>query len=187
MALQIDQIRALADRVAASHSLEIVDIEFSGGAKHRTLRVFIEKDEATRAQLATEAAGNPTPRFRAVCRLRCSQALPTRIALFSPTTLGPSSTWKIWFLAPSTHSKFLHPGSSAGSPCRGTSPASRRPGQAADLYRNRRQSAISGRLTGFADGKLPWIFQPSNRRARHARLLPRRSWKSRSQTSKKPT
>ncbi len=59
MALQIDQIRALADRVAASHSLEIVDIEFSGGAKHRTLRVFIEKNEAIRAQLATEAASNP--------------------------------------------------------------------------------------------------------------------------------
>ncbi len=56
MALQIDQIRALAERVAASHSLEIVDLEFSGGAKHRTLRVFIEKDEAGRARLAELAA-----------------------------------------------------------------------------------------------------------------------------------
>ncbi len=56
MALQIDQIRALADRVAASHSLEIVDLEFSGGAKHRTLRVFIEKDETGRARLAELAA-----------------------------------------------------------------------------------------------------------------------------------
>ncbi len=52
MALQIDQIRALAERVAASHSLEIVDLEFSGGARHRTMRVFIEKDEAGRAKLA---------------------------------------------------------------------------------------------------------------------------------------
>ena len=51
MALNIDQIRAIADRVAASHSLEIVEIEFSGGAKHRTLRVFIEKNEAARAAL----------------------------------------------------------------------------------------------------------------------------------------
>ena len=56
MALQIDQIRALAERVAVSHSLEIVDLEFSGGAKHRTLRVFIEKDEAGRARLAELAA-----------------------------------------------------------------------------------------------------------------------------------
>jgi ribosome maturation factor RimP len=63
MALQIDQIRAIADRVAASHHLEVVDLEFSGGAKHRTLRVFIEKDEAERAKLVELAkaaeAGDP--------------------------------------------------------------------------------------------------------------------------------
>jgi ribosome maturation factor RimP len=63
MALNIDQIRAIADRVAASHLLEIVDIEFSGGAKHRTLRVFIEKNEVTRAALINLAklaeAGDP--------------------------------------------------------------------------------------------------------------------------------
>jgi ribosome maturation factor RimP len=51
MALQLDQIRAIADRVAASHHLEVVDLDFSGGAKHRTLRVFIEKDAAGRAKL----------------------------------------------------------------------------------------------------------------------------------------
>jgi ribosome maturation factor RimP len=56
MALQIDQIRAIADRVAASHHLEVVDLEFSGGAKHRTLRVFIEKDAEGRAKLAELAA-----------------------------------------------------------------------------------------------------------------------------------
>jgi ribosome maturation factor RimP len=56
MALQLDQIRALADRVAASHHLELVDLEFSGGAKHRTLRVFIEKDAASRARLIQLAA-----------------------------------------------------------------------------------------------------------------------------------
>lgn len=56
MALQVDQIRALAERVAASHSLDVVDLEFSGGAKHRTLRVFIEKDAAGRAALAELAA-----------------------------------------------------------------------------------------------------------------------------------
>src|ERR1700722_12805198 len=63
MALQIDQIRAIADRVAASHHLQVVDLEFSGGAKHRTLRVFIEKDPETRARLVELAkaaeAGDP--------------------------------------------------------------------------------------------------------------------------------
>ena len=52
MALQLDQIRALADRIAASHALDIVDLEFSGGTKFRTLRVFIEKNAEARARLA---------------------------------------------------------------------------------------------------------------------------------------
>ena len=56
MALSLDQIRALADRIAASHHLDVVEIEFSGGAKHRNLRVFIEKDAETRARLAHEAS-----------------------------------------------------------------------------------------------------------------------------------
>jgi ribosome maturation factor RimP len=52
MAVQLDEIRATAQRVAASHNLELVDLEFQGGAKFRTLRVFLEKDAAGRAQLA---------------------------------------------------------------------------------------------------------------------------------------
>ena len=58
MALQLDTIRATADRIAASHSLDVVELDFSGGAKFRTLRVFIEKDAPTRAKLAAEAAAN---------------------------------------------------------------------------------------------------------------------------------
>jgi ribosome maturation factor RimP len=56
MAVQLDEIRATAQRVAASHNLELVDLEFQGGAKFRTLRVFIEKNEAERAKLAELAA-----------------------------------------------------------------------------------------------------------------------------------
>lgn len=56
MALQLDTIRATAERVAASHGLDVVDLEFTGGAKHRSLRVFLEKDAAFRARLAEEAA-----------------------------------------------------------------------------------------------------------------------------------
>jgi ribosome maturation factor RimP len=56
MAVQLDTIRATAERVAASHQLEVVDVEFSGGAKFRTLRVFLEKDATGRAKLAEQAA-----------------------------------------------------------------------------------------------------------------------------------
>ncbi len=56
MALQIEEIRAIAQRVAASHHLDLVDIEFSGGVKFRTLRVFLEKDAEERAKLAAVVA-----------------------------------------------------------------------------------------------------------------------------------
>jgi ribosome maturation factor RimP len=59
MAVQLDQIRATAERVAASHNLELVDLEFQGGVKFRTLRVFVEKNAAERAKLA-ELAGSET-------------------------------------------------------------------------------------------------------------------------------
>jgi ribosome maturation factor RimP len=56
MALQMDAIRALAERVAASHHLEVVDLEFGGAGKSRALRVFVEKDAAERKRLAERAA-----------------------------------------------------------------------------------------------------------------------------------
>src|SRR5205807_3801846 len=43
MALDIDQVRAVVERVAASSGLEVVDVEFRGGGKARMLRVFIDK------------------------------------------------------------------------------------------------------------------------------------------------
>lgn len=55
MAFTLDQIRATADRVAASHGLEVVTIEFLGGPKQRALRVYIEKSAAERARLAEAA------------------------------------------------------------------------------------------------------------------------------------
>jgi len=54
MALDLEKIRALADRVAASHGLAVVDVEYAGNPKHRALRIYIEKDAASRAKLAEE-------------------------------------------------------------------------------------------------------------------------------------
>lgn len=60
MAVLLDQIRATAQRVAASHGLDVVEIEYQGGGKHRVLRVFIEKNAEQRAKLAEAAKpGNP--------------------------------------------------------------------------------------------------------------------------------
>jgi ribosome maturation factor RimP len=62
MAVQIDAIRATAERVAASHNLELVDVEFQGGVKFRTLRVFVEKNAAERAKLAASGEAEDLPK-----------------------------------------------------------------------------------------------------------------------------
>jgi len=56
MAVRLDEIRAAAQRVAASHGLDVVDLEFTGSAKERILRVFLEKNAEGRARLKAEIA-----------------------------------------------------------------------------------------------------------------------------------
>jgi ribosome maturation factor RimP len=56
MAVSLDEIRSAAERVAASHGLDVVDIEFLGPAKERTLRVYLEKNAEGRAQLKASIA-----------------------------------------------------------------------------------------------------------------------------------
>ena len=46
MALELDRVREIAERVAASGGLEVVDIEFRGSGKARMLRVFLDKPGA---------------------------------------------------------------------------------------------------------------------------------------------
>src|SRR5207249_670976 len=43
MALDIDQVRGIVERVASSQGLEVVDVEFRGGGRARMLRVYIDK------------------------------------------------------------------------------------------------------------------------------------------------
>ena len=48
MAAKLDEIRKAADRVAASLELDVVDVEFTGTAKNRTLCIYLEKNAAGR-------------------------------------------------------------------------------------------------------------------------------------------
>ena len=59
MALNLDQIRTAAQRVAASYDLDVVDLEYRAGAKPRALCVYIEKNAGQRARLAAEAGDTP--------------------------------------------------------------------------------------------------------------------------------
>jgi ribosome maturation factor RimP len=51
MAVKLEAIRAAATRVAASHGLDVVEIEFIGPAREHILRVFLEKNAEGRAKL----------------------------------------------------------------------------------------------------------------------------------------
>jgi ribosome maturation factor RimP len=55
MAVDLEKIRAAAERVAASHGLEVVELEYVPAAKQRALRVFVEKNAAERARAADAA------------------------------------------------------------------------------------------------------------------------------------
>jgi ribosome maturation factor RimP len=56
MAADLDRIRSAAARVAASHGLDVVDLELTGPAKARVLRVYLEKNAAGRERLKAELA-----------------------------------------------------------------------------------------------------------------------------------
>jgi ribosome maturation factor RimP len=52
MALDVERVREIADRVAASSGLEVVEVELLGGGKARMLRVFLDKASAGTDPLA---------------------------------------------------------------------------------------------------------------------------------------
>ncbi len=43
MAIDVEHVRQIAERVTASQGLELVELEFRGGGKARMLRLFIDK------------------------------------------------------------------------------------------------------------------------------------------------
>jgi ribosome maturation factor RimP len=71
MAVKLEAIRSAAARVAASHGLDVVDLEFIGPAKERTLRIFLEKNAEGRARLKAEIA--------AAAASEGNEALPERL------------------------------------------------------------------------------------------------------------
>lgn len=45
MAADLEKIRAIAERVAESSGVEVLEVELSGGGKARRLRIFLDKPE----------------------------------------------------------------------------------------------------------------------------------------------
>jgi len=118
MALQLDEIRAAAQRVAASHHLELVDVEFSGGAKFRSLRIFLEKDAAERARLAALAAageaadlpqGVPVERLSGVTHEDCAAFATDFGTLLDVEDLIPGADYTLEVSSPGLERKLSKP------------------------------------------------------------------------------
>ena len=75
MSVKLEEIRAAAQRVAASHGLDIVEVELTGRAKERVLRVTLEKNAEGRAKLkaAVESGVEGLPERLAEGRLSVEQ------------------------------------------------------------------------------------------------------------------
>ena len=117
MAVQLDQIRATAERVAASHNLEVVDLEFQGGAKFRSLRVFIEKNAAERARLAEQAAagtselpkGVPVEMLSGVTHEDCATFAQDFGTVLDVEDLIPGAEYTLEVSSPGLERKLLRP------------------------------------------------------------------------------
>ena len=117
MAVQLDEIRATAQRVAASHNLELVDLEFQGGVKFRTLRVFIEKNAAERAKLAEQAAagtselpkGVPVEMLSGVTHEDCVQFAQDFGTVLDVEDLIPGAEYTLEVSSPGLERKLFRP------------------------------------------------------------------------------
>jgi ribosome maturation factor RimP len=118
MAVQLDQIRATAERVAASHNLELVELEFQGGVKFRTLRVFVEKNAAERAKLAELAAneavtdlpkGVPVERLSGVTHEDCAVFAQDFGTVLDVEDLIPGAEYTLEVSSPGLERKLFRP------------------------------------------------------------------------------
>ncbi|HMF53137.1 MAG TPA: ribosome maturation factor RimP [Edaphobacter sp.] len=116
MALNLDTIRTTADRVAASHHLEIVDLEFQGGVKFRTLRVFIEKNAEERARLADAGAeenalpkGVPAELLSGVTHEDCSAFAQDFGTVLDVEDLMPGTEYTLEVSSPGLERKLFRP------------------------------------------------------------------------------
>ena len=119
MAVKLDQIRSTAERVASSFGLEVVDLEMTGAAKFRTLRVYVEKDAAGRAKLrelaATEEAdgllpkGVPVEMLSGVTHEDCGQFAQDFGTVLDVEDLVPGAEYTLEVSSPGLERKLSKP------------------------------------------------------------------------------
>jgi ribosome maturation factor RimP len=146
MALAVERVREIAERVAASSGLEVVEVEFLGGGKARMLRVFLDKPAAGTSALAGvthEDCANFSREFGTI--LDVEDAVPG--GSYTLEVSSPGLDRKL--TKPEDFSRF------AGSRIRLTT---REP-----VNNNRH---FEGRLEGFQDGRLTLDLTVASKKSR---------------------
>ena len=118
MAVDLQSIRQTADRVARSHGLDVVDVEFQGNQKFRILRVYLEKDEAGREQLRQRAeagevtelpTGVPVERLSGVTHEDCALFAQDFGTVLDVEDLVPGTEYTLEVSSPGLERKLSRP------------------------------------------------------------------------------
>jgi len=157
MALDLEHVRAVAERVAASLGLEVVEVGFRGGGKARLLRVTIDKPAGQAASGAAESG---------VTHEDCanvSREVSTILDVEDPVPGGP---YTLEVSSPGLDRKLVRPadyrrfvGSRVKLMTR--QPVAAQPNGGSDRY-------FEGRLEKFEDGRLTLDITPVRKKKKPA-------------------
>lgn len=98
----IDRVTAIAERVAATGGLEVVEVELHGGGKDRTLRIFIDRPPSGGG---TVPVGQPF----GVTLEDCEQVSHQVEGILDAEDLIPDGAYKLEVSSPGVERKLLRP------------------------------------------------------------------------------
>jgi len=150
MAVDLEHVRAIAERVAASLGLEVVEVEFRGGGKARLLRVTIDKPDGTGSAVTHEDCAN------------VSREVSTILDVEDPV---PGGTYTLEVSSPGLDRKLIRPADYrrfVGSRIKlMTRQPVAQPNGASDRY-------FAGRLEKFEDDRLTLDITPVRKKKKPA-------------------
>ncbi|HUK24816.1 MAG TPA: ribosome maturation factor RimP [Terriglobales bacterium] len=109
MALEIDKVREIAERVAASSGLEVLDVEMRGGGNSRRLRIVIDRTAVGGAQ-AAEAHAGLTDQYGGVTHEDCANLSREVGTILDVEEVVPGGSYVLEVSSPGLDRKLVRPG-----------------------------------------------------------------------------
>jgi len=140
MAVEIEHVRAIADRVAASLGLVVVEAEFRGGGKSRMLRIVIDK--------VSPAAGSaPAAAHNGVTHEDCANLSREVSTILDVEDAVPGGSYVLEVSSPGLDRKLVRPTDFARFVGSRVKLTTRQPVNANRYFEGRLESFHEGRLT----------------------------------------